>query len=92
MRFYHDRKLAGLKAETGNCIYADEPDNIKGIKYNLIHNPVDALCRSGFFEYDAENQIFSFANDIYDGLTLDEVDEIIRLCSIRLQNYFKNIM
>ena len=92
VRFYHDRKLAGLKPEIGNCIYADEPDNIKGIKYNLIYNPVDALCRSGFFEYDAENQIFSFANDIYEGLTLDEVDEIIRLCSIRLQNYFKNIM
>lgn len=91
VRFYHDRKLAGLKAEAGNCIYADDPDNIKGIKYNLIHNPIKALCSSGFFEYDAENQVFSFANDIYDGLTLDEIDEIGYLCNIRLKNYFQNV-
>lgn len=91
VKFYHNRKLSGLKPEVGNCIYADDPDNIKGIKYNLIHNPVDALCHSGFFEYDTENQVFSFSNDIYDGLTLDEIDEIGRLCNIRLKNYFKDI-
>lgn len=92
VRFYHDRKLSGLKPEAGNCIYADDPDNISGIKYNIIRNPVAALCNSGFFEYDPENQVFSFANDIYDGLTLDEIDEIGSRCNERLKNYFLSIL
>lgn len=92
VKFYRNRKSAGLKPEAGSCIYADEPDNLKAIHYNLIHNPIDALCHSGFFEYDAENKIFSFSNDIYDGLTLDEVDEIGNVCNIRLQKYFKDTL
>lgn len=92
VKFYHNRKLRGLKAEVGNCIYADEPENFKAISYNLIHNPIDALCHSGFFEYDAENQLFSFSNDIYDGLTLDEIEEIANVCHIRLTKYFKDEM
>ena len=92
VKFYQNRKLASLKPEVGNCIYADEPDNLKAIHYNLIHNPIDALCHSGFFEYDAENKIFSFSNDIYDGLTLDEVEEIGNVCNIRLQKYFKDTL
>lgn len=92
VKFYQNRKSVGLKPEVGNCIYADEPDNLKAIHYNLIHNPIDALCHSGFFEYDAENKIFSFSNDIYDGLTLDEIDEIANVCNIRLQKYFKDTL
>lgn len=90
IKFYQKRKLAGFNPEVGNCIYADEPENLKAIHYNLIHNPIDALCHSGFFEYDSDNQIFSFSNEIYDGLTLDEIDEIGQLCHIRLQKYFKD--
>lgn len=92
VKFYQKRKLAGLMPEVGNCIYADEPNNLKAIHYNLIHNPIDALCHSGFFEYDAENKTFSFSNDIYDGLTLDEVEEIGNVCNIRLQKYFKDTL
>lgn len=91
VKFYQNRKLAGLKPEFGNCIYADEPDNIRAIQYNLIHNPIDALCHSGFFQFDSDNEIFSFSNDIYDGLTLDEIEEISNVCNIRLKQYFKEI-
>ena len=91
VKFYQNRKLAGLKPEFGNCIYTDEPDNIRAIQYNLIHNPIDALCHSGFFKYDSDNEIFSFSDDIYDGLTLDEIEEISNVCNIRLKQYFKEI-
>lgn len=88
IRFYQNRKLAGLTPEKGNCIYVDEPENLNAIYRNLICKPIDALCHSGFFEYDAEKRIFSFSNDIYDGLTLDEIEEISNVCNIRLKNYF----
>lgn len=92
VKFYQGRKSAGLKPEVGKCVYADEPNNLTAIHYNLIRNPIDALCRSGFFEYDTENKIFSFSNDIYDGLTLDEIDEIYNVCRFRLHNYFKDTL
>lgn len=88
IRFYQNRKLAGLTPEKGNCTYVDEPENLNAIYRNLICKPIDALCHSGFFEYDAEKRIFSFSNDIYDGLTLDEIEEISNVCNIRLKNYF----
>ena len=92
VKFYQNRKLRGLKPEVGNCIYADEPENFKAVSYNLIHNPIEALCNSGFFEYDAEKQVFSFSNEIYDGLTIDEIEEISNVCYNRLKKYFKDEM
>lgn len=92
VKFYESRKSAGLKPEVGKCIYADEPNNLTAIHYNLIHNPIEALCRSGFFTYDAANKVFSFSNDIYDGLTLDEIEEITNVCKLRLNKYFNDVL
>lgn len=91
VKFYQERKAAGLKPEAGPCVYADEPDNWRAVRDNLIRNPVNALLHSGFFEYDEENEVFSFTNDIYDALTIEEIDEISDLCDYRLQRYFKNM-
>ncbi len=91
IRFYKNRINKGLVAETGNCIYADETASLKQIYYNLITNPVAALCNSGFFAYDSETTTFGFANDIYDGLTLEELDEISAICKNRLNKYFERI-
>lgn len=92
VKFYQKRKTAGLKPEVGNCIYADEPNNLNAICNNLIHNPIDALCRSGFFEYDSENKLFYFSNDIYDNLTLDEIEEIGSVCLAKLDEYFRRVI
>ena len=91
VKFYQSRKDAGLKPEVGNCIYTDEPDNRKAINRNLITNPIDALCHSKFFVYNAEEQLLSFSDEIYAGLTLDDIDEIGKVCNIRLQQYFKEV-
>ncbi len=91
VKFYQKRKDAGLKPEVGNCIYADEPENKKAINYNLIHNPIDALCHSNFFEYNAKEKVLTFSDEIYDGLTLDDIDEIGKVCDLRLRDYYKNI-
>lgn len=89
VKFYRRRMDAGLRPEVGSCIYADSSATRGAIINNLVTNPVNALCGSGFFEYDAVCGAFSFAGDIYDGLSLDEIDEISRLCHLRLDNYFK---
>ena len=56
-----------------------------------LHNPIDALCHSNFFEYNTKEQIFTFSNEIYDGLKLDDIDEIGKVCNLRLRDYYKNI-
>lgn len=89
--FYKNRIKKGLAAESGNCIYADESAELKQIYYNLVTNPVAALCNSGFFSYNSESRVFGFANDIYDGLTLEEIDEISYICKARLNKYFERI-
>lgn len=91
VKFYQGRKAGGKIAEYGNCIYSDDPDNTAGIINNLIHNPIKALCGSGFFSYNSSERVFSFANDIYDGLTMREIDEIGQQCTLRLKMYYREI-
>lgn len=90
VKFYKQRKEKCMQPEFGNCIYSDKSDNHSAINSNFIHNPIDALCHSGFFDYDSKRQVFSFSSEIYDGLTLDEIDEIGKLCNIRLHKYFND--
>ena len=88
LRFYSARREKGLAPEFGPCIYAEENAKRSAVCTNLIQNPITALCGSGFFEYDQTEKVFSFLPDIYDGLSLDQIDEIIRLCQQRLNQYF----
>lgn len=87
-RFYGTRRQMGLIPEFGNCIYAEENARRSAVCLNLIQNPIAALCRSGFFEYNEVERVFSCLPDIYDGLSLDEIDEIVSLCQKRLAEYF----
>ena len=89
--FYTDRQSRGLPIESGTCVYSDPGASDKDIETNLIKNPVSALCESGrdFFTYDSENRIFMLKPEIYDGLTVDEIDMIISTCKMRITEYFK---
>lgn len=87
-RYYAERIQNGLPIEKGNCVYSDPDATEKEIESNLLHNPVAALCRSGFFTYDSATRTFSLLQDIYDGLTVDDVDRIIQICQVRLTDYF----
>lgn len=88
VNFYRERKEKGLPIENGNCVYSDADASDKEIENNLIRNPINALCGSGFFEYDPQSRVFSLSPQIYDGLSLDQIDDIIRICQIRLFDYF----
>ena len=89
--FYADRQGRGLPIERGRCVYSDPDASDKDVETNLIKNPVNALCESGrdFFQYDPESQIFMLKPEIYDGLTVDEIDMIISTCRMRITEYFK---
>ena len=88
-RYYAQRIRNGLPIEKGKCVYSDVNASDKEIEGNLVRNPVAALCASGFFQYDAGARIFSLKSEIYDGLTVDDIDSIIRICQTRLNDYFE---
>ena len=89
--FYIDRQSRGLPIESGTCVYSDPGASDKDIEANLIKNPVAALCESGreFFTYDSDSRVFMLKPEIYDGLTVDEIDMIISTCRMRITEYFK---
>ena len=88
-KYYSDRIKNELPVEKGKCVYSDLDTTQKDIENNLIKNPVAALCGSGFFTYDQNARVFSFAPGIYDGLTVDEIDAVIQICRERLTDYFR---
>ena len=88
IHFYQNRRKKGLQPEFGYCIYADEHASLKSVYSNLIRNPVAALCRSGFFQYSESDMTLSILPEIYDALTINELDEIIHSCLMRLTEYF----
>lgn len=88
IHFYQSRRRKGLQPEFGYCIYADEGASLKSVYSNLIQNPVAALCNSGFFRYSENDRTLSILPEIYDALTINEIDEIIQSCLMRLTEYF----
>ncbi len=91
IRYYQGRAKRGQIVENGYCIYGDAEAPLNKIYNNLITMPIAALCGSGYFTYDNLTRTFSFADDIYDGLSMDEIDEIVASCKMRLQKYFERL-
>ncbi len=89
--FYQGRASRGLPTENGYCVYCDKEASLSKVYANLINMPIQALCNSGYFVYDSIARIFSFADDLYDSLTLEEIDEIVSICKMRLNGYFERI-
>ncbi len=86
--YYRDRMNNGLPIECGRCVYSNLDATQKDMENNLIKNPVAALCGSQFFTYDQNARIFSLAPGIYDELSVDDIDEVIKICREKLDNYF----
>ena len=86
--FYFERRTTGLPIESGACVYSDPDSTDKEMEDNLIKNPVAALCRSGFFKFNPSTQEFSLVPEIYDGLTVNEIDWAVQICKSRISDYF----
>lgn len=90
-RYYTKRKCSGQKVEKGNCIFADEEASSSAMERNVIVNPINALMNSGLFAYDDYNWLLYIKDEVYDSLTLAQVDRIEKICRLRLNDYFRNI-
>ncbi len=89
MEFYQGRTEQGLPTENGYCVYCDKNAPLNKVYTNLINMPIKALCNSGYFVYDRYTRVFSFADNLYENLTLEEIDEIVSICKMRLNMYFQ---
>lgn len=89
--FYTKRLLDGKQVERGNCVFADAFATKSMLESNVISNPVKALMNSGLFEFDRNNRLFSMRSEIYDNLTLEQVDKIESICRHRLKDYYNSV-
>jgi hypothetical protein len=90
-KFYRARKVAGQPVERGGCVFSNDTATDAALERNIVVNPVNALMNSGLFSYDGESRVFSIRAEIYDNLTLAQVDAIERICAQRLRHYFSGI-
>ena len=86
--YYASRREQGLPAEKKRCIYLRDDVTDKQIIANLISNPVKALCESGFFFFNEQDQIFSLSPEIWNALDKGSKAMLTRICRQKLKEYY----
>ena len=88
--YYAHRREQGMPAEKKRCIYLHGDVTDKQIIANLVSNPVKALCESGFFFFNEQEQVFSLSPEIWIILDKDSKSMIARICRQRLKEYYSD--
>ena len=88
--YYAHRREQGMPAEKKRCIYLHDDVTDKQIIANLVSNPVKALCESGFFFFNEQEQVFSLSPEIWIILDKDSKSMIARICRQRLKEYYSD--
>lgn len=89
--FYYQRKINGQKVEKKNCLFQRDDITEGEIADNILRNPVNALLKSSYFEYDDNKQIFSVKRSIAAQITDENREEIRRACNRKLKAYYTTI-
>lgn len=88
LAYYQDRKARGLAAEKKKCIYLRDEITKQQVIANLLSNPVKALCESGYFFYNENDQVFSLSPELWGALERGSKAMITRICRQRLSAYY----
>lgn len=88
--YYAHRREQGMPAEKKRCIYPRDDVTDKQIIANLVSNPVKALCESGFFFFNEQEQVFSLSPEIWIILDKNSKSMITRICRQRLKEYYSD--
>lgn len=88
LAYYQDRKVRGLAAEKKKCIYLRDDVSKQQVIANLLSNPVKALCESGYFFYNENEQVFSLSPELWGALEKGSKAMITRICRQRLSAYY----
>ena len=88
LAYYQDRKARGLAAEKKKCIYLRDEITKQQVIANLLSNPVKALCESGYFFYNENEQVFSLSPELWGALEKGSKAMITRICRQRLSAYY----
>lgn len=86
--FYENRRNNNQKIEKKNCIYQDSntPDSV--IYDNILSNPVNALSKSGYFEFLTDTQEFRIVPSIAEYIKPDDIKLIRSICKQKLDAYY----
>lgn len=89
--YYYQRKINDQKVEKKNCLFQRDDITNGEIVDNILRNPVNALLKSSYFEYDDNRQIFSVKRVIAAQITDENREEIRKACDRKLKAYYTTI-
>ena len=89
--YYYQRKINDQKVEKKNCLYQRDDITDGEIADNILRNPVNALLKSNYFEYDDNRQIFSVKRSVAAYVTDENREEIRKTCNRKLKAYYTTI-
>ena len=90
--FYLDRIRRGLPVDRSNCVYTEAylSDDVK-VKQSILSNPFEKFERKRFVYYSKDLSMVSFNPGLWEQLTDDNKDEIIRKENGFLEQYYANL-
>ena len=87
-KYYETRKNEGLCVEKKRCIYCRPAVTDKQISDNIIANPVHALVNSGFFFYNAAEELFMMSPEIWRVVDHKSKLRLLKICREKLNLYY----
>lgn len=89
--FYEERRRKGQKIEKQNCIYQSDNTSDAIIAKNILSNPLKALLKSGYFEYNADKNKIRIIDPITQQVTRDDIKTLESICHQKLHTYFSSL-
>lgn len=89
--FYNERRRNNQRIEKNNCLYQRIDISDDEIMHNIIRNPIQALIKSSYFQFDECTKVFSINDKLISEITEQDRDEIRKACKRKLNAYYHSI-
>ena len=89
--FYQNRKKEGLVVEQPRSIYSKDNYDRNVIRKNILANPYKRFEEMNMLKHTKTLGIIELDKYIYKKLSKEEIDNILSICDIKLEEYYKRI-
>lgn len=87
--FYNSRKIEGLPVEKSNSIFCRDDYTDKEVERNILSNPFRRFEEMSMMKHSKTLGIIELDRHIYNKLTADDIENILKICDEKLDAYYK---
>ncbi len=89
--FYEDRRERGLVVEKPNSLYARKEYTDREVERNILQFPFARFEGMGLMRHTRTLGIIQVEETVWNFLTEEEKEEIVRICDRKLEEYYRRI-